>query len=73
MVLDCPSIQPWQRASSTASVRVSEVGEVMDFLARVRDTPFDVDPFSVSQCDQAGAFGTVSFSRVFIAASVGRL
>jgi len=66
MVLDWPSIQPWQRASSTASVRVSEVGEVVFFLARVRSTPVDDVPFSVSQWDQAGALGRVSLGRGFM-------
>lgn len=71
MVLDWPSIQPWQRASSTAWFRVSDVGSFVSFLASVRDTPFDVEPFSVSQWDQAGAFGTVSLGRGFIVVDTG--
>lgn len=71
MVLDWPSIQPWQRASSTAWVRVKEVVEVVFFLARVRETPLDVRPFSVSQRDQAGAFGRVRLGRGFIVVDTG--
>ena len=66
-MLDWPSIQPWHRASSTASSRFSDVGSLVSFLARVRDTPFEVEPFSVSQRAHAVAFGTVSLSSGFIA------
>ena len=39
MARACPSIQPWQSASSRAWAYVSDVGEVTPFFARVSQTP----------------------------------
>lgn len=50
-----PLIQPWQRAESRAWARVRVVGWVVDFLARVSQTPGEVQALVESQEDQAGS------------------
>ena len=61
-----PLIQPWQRASSTASSRLRVVGWVVPFLARVSVTPGEVVLWVESQVDQEVALGRVRVGRIFI-------
>lgn len=61
-----PLIQPWQRASSTASSRLRDVGDVVFFLARVNVTPGEVALLEASQFDQEVASGIIRVGRGFI-------
>lgn len=65
-----PLIQPWQSASSSASLRLREVGSLVPFFARVSATPGEVAAWARSQLAQAEALGTVSRSRCFIVESI---
>jgi hypothetical protein len=51
------SIHPEQSASSSASARVRVVGEVVPFLARISQTPGEVNSLWISQARQAAAEG----------------
>ena len=67
-----PLIQPWQRASSTASFKLRAVGWVVPFLARVGVTPGEVVLWVASQVDQEVALGRVRVGRSFILDVVAR-